>query len=229
LIPVYRDRQHAGLVLADHLVSYARSRAVVLAIPNGGVAVAAPLAATLKLALDLIIVRKIPLPGTTEAGFGSVASDGTVFLNQSLLRRLRLSREEIDAGARKVLAEIRQRMERYGVKGNYEAVRGCAAIVVDDGLASGITMEAAVYTVNQYDPSEILVAAPTASAQAVERISPLVNRIICPNIREGPYFAVAEAYENWYDLEPEEVISLLEEVKASRQGRSDPSQRATRG
>jgi len=211
LIPPYRDRFHAGLVLADHLVAYADTTATILAIPNGGVAVAAPMVAKLKLGLDLIIVRKIPLPGTTEAGFGSVASDGTIFLNQSLLERLRLSQKDIDAGARKVLEEIRQRMESYGVRGNYEAIRGCTAILVDDGLASGITMEAAVYAVKQYDPLGIVVAVPTASAQAVERISPLVTRIICPNIRHGPYFAVAEAYQNWYDLTAEEVISILAE------------------
>jgi putative phosphoribosyl transferase len=205
----YRDRKHAGLVLADYIKAYAGANAAILAVPNGGVAVAVPMAKKLGISVNLIIVRKIPIPGSTEAGFGSVASDGTVFLNRPLVWRLHLSQEDIDTGVQRVLVEIRRRMEQYGVKGNYEAVQNCTVILVDDGLASGVTMEAAVHTIKQYKPAEILVAVPTASSQAVERISPLVTRIVCPNIKHVPYFAVAEAYENWYDLTSDDVVSLL--------------------
>ncbi len=207
----YRDRSHAGLVLAEHLAAYAGAKADVLAIPNGGVAVAAPMARKLGIGLNLIIVRKIPIPGNTEAGYGSVASDGTVFLNQPLLRHLHLSQSQIDDDVRRVLEEIRLRMDRYGVKGNYEIIRGHTAILVDDGLASGVTMEAALHVIKQYNPAEIMVAVPTASGQAVERISSLVTRIICPDIKHDSYFAVAEAYENWFDLTSDEVISILAE------------------
>lgn len=212
MIVPFRDRKHAGEILAQELVAYRGAEAAILSIPNGGVAVAAPIAKQLQLPIDLIIVRKIPIPGTTEAGFGSIASDGSMFLNNQLVRRLQLSREKISELAKPVLEQIRTRILHYGVKGDYGLVREKTAILVDDGLASGVTMEAAIYTVQKYKPAEIIVAAPTASKTAVERISPLVDHIVCPSVRDSYYFAVADAYENWHDLEDEEVSAILAEL-----------------
>ena len=205
----FRDRKHAGEVLAQELDAYRGTGAAILSIPNGGVAVAAPISELLHLPIDLIIVRKIPIPGTTEAGFGSIASDGSMFLNNQLVQRLHLSPDNIEELAKPVLEQIRTRIDRYGVKGDYGLVRDKTAILVDDGLASGVTMEAAIYTVQKYEPTEIIVAAPTASKTAIDRISPLVTRIVCPNIRDSYYFAVADAYENWHDLEDEDVVAIL--------------------
>ncbi len=207
--PPYRDRAHAGSVLAGHLGPRVGHESTILAVPNGGVAVAVPLASRLKLPLDLIIVRKIPIPGNPEAGLGSVASDGSLFFNRDIVWDLGLSEEEVEALARPVVEEIGHRMKIYGASGKYESVRGGTAVLVDDGLASGVTMEAAVHVVRAYEPRSVLVAVPTASLGAVRRLQPLVTEVICPDVRSGSFFAVADAYEEWGDLESEEVISLL--------------------
>ncbi|MEW5759677.1 MAG: phosphoribosyltransferase family protein [Candidatus Thermoplasmatota archaeon] len=205
----YKDREDAGEILAEILSkNYKNKNTVVLAIPNGGVVVALPIAKKLNSLFGLIVVRKIHIPWDSEAGFGAVSYDGTVILNEALLPSLGLSEEEINSLAEEELKEIRRRMEFYGAK-KLPNLEARTVFLVDDGLASGFTMISAAQTVRKKNPKEIIVSVPTASGSAIKRVEKYVDKIICPDIRTGFIFAVADAYENWYDLKDEDVVKLL--------------------
>lgn len=214
--PLYKDREEAGRVLAEKLQSYGKDRPVVMAIPNGGVSVGVPIARGLRCPLHLIIVRKLQIPDNLEAGFGSVASDGSLLLNEALVLRLGLTEETIAEQKQKALQSIRTRMAQYGDFAKFPNLKGRIVILIDDGLASGLSMEAAVMVVQRHEPAEVVVAVPTSSMSAFRRLSPLVDRVICPNVSRLPIFAVADAYKIWRDLDDAEVMSLLAKSGAGK-------------
>lgn len=207
--PKYKDRQEAGAVLAEKLLPYRQARPVVIAIPNGGVAVAVPIAKKLACPLHLMVVRKLQIPDNPEAGFGAVASDGTLLLNEPLVQRLGLSEAIIARQKQKALKTIQARLVRYGRAAEFPQLKGRTTILVDDGLASGFTMEAAVTVVKRHGPKTVIVAVPTSSMSAYRRISSLVDHFLCPDVSRLPVFAVANAYRDWRDLEDEEIKDLL--------------------
>jgi putative phosphoribosyl transferase len=206
---VYRDRQHAGELLAAELSGRVGPGAVVLAVPNGGVAVAAPVARALGASLGLLVVRKIQIPGNPEAGFGAVAADGSTVLDQNMADRLGLSERQVAAQRAKALASVRERVAGYGEWAELPPLAGREVVLVDDGLASGATMEAAVAIVKAQRPRRVILAAPTASSRAVARLVPLVDELVAPHVGRGPVFAVAAAYQRWYDVEDAEVRGHL--------------------
>jgi len=181
----------------------------VLAIPNGGVAVALEVASALKVELDLIICRKIPMPLNPEAGFGAIADDGTIFLNEELVKRIGLSRQQIDYEASKVRAEIKRRSLLYKGDRPLARVIDRTVIIIDDGLASGITMMAAVESVRHRRPREMVVAAPCASAIAVKQLERVADKVVTCTTGYMPRFAVADFYRQWYDPSDEEVLRYL--------------------
>ena len=208
-IHVFFDRTNAGQRLAAHLEAYRESEVHLFAIPAGGVPVAAEISRALSIPLDLIIVRKIQFPWTTEAGFGALDPAGQATLNEDLLRRMPLSPEEIAAQIKKTAAVIQQREERLRGGKPYARLNGQAALVVDDGLASGYTMRAAVQFLRAQGAGRLIVAVPTGSERTVWELLPLVDELYCLNVRGGFSFAVADAYENWYDLTEGEVLAIL--------------------
>ncbi len=184
------------------------------AIPNGGIPVAEGFCSKLKINYDIIIVRKIKIPYNTEAGFGSVTSDGTVFINEPLLKRLNLTKKSIHESIELTKKEIRDRLKFYNKKLNLEdlyksKIQNKNIFILDDGLASGYTMLAAISMIKKYKPNKILIAVPTAPLRTIKRIKKEVDEIFCPNIREVMWFAVADAYKNWYDVPENEVLELL--------------------
>ena len=180
--PKYKDRREAGAVLAERLLPYRQAKPVILAIPNGGVAVAVPIAKELACPLHLMVVRKLQVPDNPQAGFGAVASEGTLLLNEPLVRRLDLSETIIERQKQTALKTIKARLVRYGPAAEFPPWRGRTAILVDDGLASGFTMEAAVTGVKRHGPEAVIVAVPASSVSAYRRISPLVDRLLCPAV-----------------------------------------------
>ena len=208
-VGVYRDRDDAGVYLAGALEQFRGTDAFVLAIPSGGVPVGLAVASRLGLPFDLLIIRKIPVPGNTESGFGAVSLEGDMVLNDPMVRMLRLSPAEIDELAESVHKELRSRNRIFREDRPWPDVRGRTVIIVDDGLASGYTMMTAARMVQRSGPSQIIVAVPTASASTIGLLAPDVDLIVCPNVRTGYSFAVADAYQNWYDLDREEVLNLL--------------------
>ncbi len=207
---VFADRADAGRRLAAKLLDYEGQEVYLFAIPAGGVPVAAEIARALKVPLDLVIVRKIQLPWTTEAGFGALDPAGKAVFNEELLRRISLSPQEIETQVQKTLAALKQREERLRGGRPYPDLVGRPTIIVDDGLASGYTMRAAVNFLKAKGAREIIVAVPTASARTAAELLPLVDILVCLNVRGGWSFAVADAYQNWYDLTEEEVLEILE-------------------
>jgi len=214
---IFRDRFHAGHLLAEKLQRYSTEEDVlVLAIPSGGVPVGSVVARELNLSIDVIVVRKVQIPWNTEAGFGALTWDGEIVLNGALIGCLGLTKEMIDESISRTERVILERLRSFKGDIPMPKLTGKAVILVDDGLASGFTMLAAAKSVRKKSPQRTIVAVPTASSRALELLSNAVNEIVCLNIRSGPIFAVADAYENWYDLTDEEVIEILESLNTTR-------------
>lgn len=206
---VFKDRTAAGRLLAERLSAYQGQEVRLFAIPAGGVPVAKEIARALKVPLDLVVVRKIQLPWTTEAGFGALNPSGEAVVNEELLQRLQMTLEEMEAQVQKTQASLEEREKRLRGNRPYPELGGSTTIIVDDGLASGYTMRAAVNFLKDQGAGKIVVAVPTASGHTVKDMLPLVDELVCLNIRDGWSFAVAEAYEDWYDLTEKEVLEIL--------------------
>ena len=206
---VFRDRAHAGAVLAGMLEALRGTRALILAIPAGGVPVAAEVATRLGLPLDLAVVSKITLPWNAESGYGAVAFDGTVRLNLELIAALGLRPEVIDQGIARTQEKVARRVRELRGDETRPDLRHRAAILIDDGLASGFTMLTAIEALRHLAPDKIVVAAPTGHYDAVARVAAAVDSLYCPNIREGYSFAVADAYEQWADVEEKTVADIV--------------------
>ena len=212
-VHVFKDRLVAGNRLARRLEKYREKDGLVLAIPSGGIPIGLTIARHLGLPFDLVISRKIPIPGNPEAGFGALSFEGSLFLNEPLVSELRLAQEEIQDLSAPVLEEIHHRNAVFRVGRPFPDLRKRIIILVDDGLASGYTMMASINFVKKRKPSRIVVAIPTAPESSVQFISASVDEILCPNIRRGLFFAVADAYHHWYDLFEEEVMELLKQPR----------------
>ena len=150
------------------------------------------------------------VPYNTEAGYGAVTEDGAIVLNEPLVERLGLTGRQIERHADEVRAEIRRRQEAYRAKLRPSSVEGKAAIIIDDGLASGYTMMAAIRSMRQHGATRVVAAAPVASSSAWELIKSAADEVVCPIVSYSYPFAVAGFYRQWHDLTDEEVIDDLE-------------------
>lgn len=211
---VFKDRYHAGEVLTNILDKEIKVEdAFVMAIPCGGVPVGCIVSGRLKIPLDLLICRKVLIPWNREAGYGAVAPDGSVVLNQHLLKYLGFSKKEIENHIKETLMEIRRRIKLFRGVEEYVAVRE-NVIVVDDGIASGYTMLAAIKFLRKLRGiKRVIIATPTAPLSSISLLMPYLDIMICPNVRTEIYgFAVADSYEEWHDVSDEEVLSCLSEL-----------------
>ncbi len=206
---IFESRHDAGRQLAAELGEYSGQSVVVLAIPNGGVPVALEVASALNGDLDLVICRKIPLLLNPEGSLGAAADDGTVILNEEAVKRIGLSRQQLEYEIGKVRAEIKQRIILY--KGDRPLVRitGKTVILIDDGIASGFTMMAAVESVRHRQPKEVVIAVPVASAMAVKQVEKVADKVVTCFTGFMPKFYVSDFYRYWYDLGDDEVVRYL--------------------
>jgi predicted phosphoribosyltransferase len=220
----YESRFQAGEILADLIekedkklykaASENLNKYFSLAIPNGGIPIAEGFCSKLKIGYDMIIVRKIKIPFNTEAGFGSVTTDGTTLINEPLLNNLNLTEKEVNDSIELTKKEIQDRLKLYNKSSNLEAnyrqiIEENSIFMIDDGLASGFTMLAAIKMVKKYNPREIFLAVPTSPLSSVRRVKPFVSGIFCPNIKDVWHFAVADAYKYWYDVSESEVQEII--------------------
>jgi predicted phosphoribosyltransferase len=207
-VRVFRDRGHAGRLLSEILGDYRNSDALVMAIPAGGIPVAVAVGKCLNLPVDIAVVSKITFPWNTEAGYGALAFDGTLRLNDALLARTGLDEQQIAAGIEQTRHKVERRVAcmRRGLPPL--DVIGRSLIVVDDGLASGFTMRVAVEALEQ-GAASIAIAVPTGHADAVASFAAPVQAVYCANVRTGRSFAVADAYEHWSDIGEEEAARAL--------------------
>ncbi|MEK6738211.1 MAG: phosphoribosyltransferase family protein [Planctomycetota bacterium] len=209
---IFKDRAEAGKLLSEKLKHLASPDTIVLAIPAGGVPVGYEIAKSNGLLMDVLIVRKIQIPGNTEAGFGALGPDGKAIFNERLLRSLRLTEEEINQQIEKTKRVLEERNRSYRGNRPFPDLKNKVAVIVDDGLASGYTMLEAVNFVKSKQVKKIIVAVPTASESSIDLLLPEVDEIYCLNARALYPFAVAEAYMKWYDVGDEEVIALLRDL-----------------
>lgn len=210
---VFADRRDAGLQLAEMLRESIGPEALVLAIPSGGVPVGREIAEALGLDLDLVLVRKVQIPWNTEAGFAAVNMDSDQFMNEHLLSLLNLSEDQIEHQVKKTMATIVKRNRKFRQNRPFPDITDRPVILVDDGLASGYTMRAAIAYVKKRNPASITVAVPTGLADTVKMLLREVDALYCLNIRESYPYAVASAYRSWNDLEDDDVLALLERYK----------------
>lgn len=206
---VFADRPEAGLVLADMLEAYKNSSALVMAVPAGGVPVALSIGQTLNIAVSVAVVSKITLPWNTEAGYGAVAFDGTVRLNDPMLSRLGLTEDQIQEGIRNTSEKVQRRVERFSQELPFPDLKDKTVFLTDDGLASGFTMLTAVEAVKKAGIGSLNIAVPTAHMESLQRIVREVDAIYCANVRSGYFFAVADAYKKWYDIGEEELFEMI--------------------
>ena len=207
--PIFENRYDAGRQLAARLTEYNGQSVLVLAIPNGGIPLASEIATALGAELDVVIVRKLPMPLSPESGFGALADDGSMILNDDLVKRERITQGQLDEQVAMVTGQVRQRTLLYRKDRQLSPMRGKVVIIVDDGLASGYTMLAAVESVRRRRASEIIVAVPAASSVALAKVK-AAAKVITLVEGTGPRFTVADYYRHWHDVADGDVLKVLD-------------------
>lgn len=213
----YKDREEAGERLAELLrgeelcEGVPGAKVVVLAAPRGGVAVAVPIARTLGAPLDVVLARKLPAPANPELGIGAIGEGGVKVVDGWLVELLGLSEAEVDEIAARVEEELAERSRLYRRNRPALELDGACALVVDDGVATGGTLEAAVGSARRRGAARVVAAAPVSSAEAKERLEVAADRFICPLV-DPDFVGVGAYYASFPQLSDDEVIRLLESV-----------------
>jgi putative phosphoribosyl transferase len=208
----FRDRTEAGRALAERLSAYAgRNDVVVLALPRRGLPVALEIATALKVPLDVFVVRKLGVPGQEELAMGAIASGGVRVVNEDVTRDLHIDRGTVDRVAEMESGELRRRESVYRGGRPPAQLEGKVAILVDDGIATGSTMRAAIDAVRRRGPREVIVAVPAAAPSTCREIGREVDEIVCVRTPE-PFFAVGAWYEDFDQLTDDDVRRILEEA-----------------
>lgn len=205
----FTDRVEAGQALAERLEQEGEwGDALVLALPRGGVPVAWPIAERLGLELDILVVRKLGTPGNRELAMGAIASGGVRVMNEDILRYVHVSQAEIDGTVTQETHELQRRERAYRGERPRPVVEGRTVILVDDGLATGATMRAAVQAVRKLGARTLVVAVPVAAPDSVAQLEPLTDRIVCLHLPHDLY-AIGRWYQNFDQTSDQQVISLL--------------------
>ena len=216
----FTDRVDAGKRLASALKDFSGKKGMVLAIPRGGVVVGYIIAKSLNLLLDVIIPRKIGAPDNPELAIGAVAEDGTAILDQNLIRYLGVSREYVKEETERQKQEIGRRLKLYRQAASYPWLKGLDVIVVDDGIATGSTMKAALASVKNRGSASITVAVPVGPPSTIEELRKMADRVVC--LYNPEFFqAIGEFYTDFNQTSDEEVIGLLRENKLNLKKRSE--------
>src|ERR1700687_2200903 len=219
---LFRDRREAGRLLAAKLTAYAnRPDVIVLALPRGGVPVAYEVARGLGTPLDVFVVRKLGVPGYEELAMGAIATGGVRVLNDQLVERLGIGEQTIEAIAARERQELERRERLYRGDRPPPDVRGRTVILVDDGLATGATMYAAIEALRQQNPARIVVAVPTASPETCEEMKTKADEVICA-ITPEPFHAVGRWYRDFSQTTDEEVGVLLAQRGTSEDSKTAP-------
>ena len=211
--PLFRDRRDAGRQLAERLAGYAgKHDVVVLALPRGGVPVAYEIARALKAPLDVYTVRKLGVPGHEELAMGAVASDGSYVVDEGIVDGAGVTSQQFQAELVHEYAELKRREAAYRDDRAELDLRDTCAIVVDDGLATGASMQSAVRALRQRKPAEIVVAVPVGAQESCRALSLVADRVVCPNQPEH-FGAVGFYYADFSQVEDDDVRRLLHEAE----------------
>lgn len=211
----FRDRADAGRLLASNLTEYAhRADVLVLGLPRGGVPVAFEVAQALHAPLDVFVVRKLGVPGYEELAMGAIATGGVIVLNEDVVEALRIPQATVDLVVADEQRELARRERAYRGDRPAPAVRGRTVILVDDGIATGSTMRAAVTALRHQQPARLVVAVPTAAPETYEALRSEVDDIVCV-VTPEPFHAISLWYEDFSQTTDDQVRDLL--AQAARQ------------
>lgn len=212
----FRDRALAGRALAERLAAYAgRADVVVLGLPRGGVPVAFEVSQALRAPLDVFVVRKLGVPEQKELAMGAIASGGVCVLNEEVVRALELGEKEIEDVAAQERVELKRRERAYRDERPPLAVRGRTVLLVDDGLATGSTMRAALAALRRLEPARVVVAVPVGAADTCAELRAEADEVVCL-MTPDPLYAVGFWYENFTPTTDEEVRALLARAAAKQ-------------
>jgi putative phosphoribosyl transferase len=216
----FYDRSEAGQLLVAKLLKYKGESVVVFALPRGGAPVAAPIAAALNAPLDLVLVRKIGVPFQPELAMGAVADGGTPLTvrNDDVIAMAGISEEEFDAVRQRELTEIERRRRLYLGSRPRPDVRGCVAIVVDDGVATGATTRAALRAVRARHPKKLVLAVPVAPPDILDSLRMEADETICLEVHEN-FGAIGFFYADFRQIDDAEVIAILDQLGAKSTSR----------
>ncbi len=210
---VFQDRVEAGVLLAKFLLQVlSEFFDIVIGLVAGGVPVAYTFSKTLGKPMDILVVKKITYPWTTEAGFGAVAPDGLYEFDRNSAILAGLSLEDVERKAREVHNYIITRTLKLRGNLKYDNIEGKRVVLVDDGIATGYTTIVAVKFLKRVKAKEVIVAVPTSSIDGAITTSREASKLIVLNLRTGPFYAVADAYKEWHDVNDEEVLHYIKHL-----------------
>ncbi len=215
MFQIFRDRSEAGTRLAARLEKFRYQDLVVAALPRGGVPVAYEVAKYLRAPLDVVGVRKVGAPGRPELGVGAVGEDGIVFLDEVMIAQLGLTRDALSPAVERETDEIERRMQSYRGDNPKVPLEGQTVILVDDGVATGGTMRAAIQVVRKQGASRTVVAVPVAGPESLQRLSPETDEIVCVEV-SPMIWAVGLAYQQFEQVPDETVRALLDSARSGR-------------
>ncbi|MCW1990788.1 putative phosphoribosyl transferase [Bradyrhizobium diazoefficiens] len=220
---LFQDREDAGRQLARALVKYRSRHPVILALPRGGVPVAAEITAQLEAPLDLVLVRKIGVPMQPELAMGAVVDgeQSLIVRNQDVVELAGVSEETFDVVCREELAEIERRRVRYLGDRARSDVKGQVAIIVDDGIATGATTLAAIRALRKREPKELILAVPVAPLETLQRLHTEVDAIVCLDTPRD-FGAIGYYYRDFRQVDDDEVIAILERFPARKMAAPAP-------
>ncbi|TDA70656.1 MAG: phosphoribosyltransferase [Clostridia bacterium] len=207
---MFTNRFEAGQQLAVALAEYRGQDLLILAIPRGGVEVAAPVAQALEAELDLVVPRKIGAPFNPEMALGAVTQDGIPLLDQVLLIRLGLTPEDLAGAISREVAEAKRRLREYRGSRPQPQVTGRVVVVIDDGVATGFTTRAALTSVRRESPARLVLAVPVGPPNTLAELEREVDSLVCP-LQPDPFYAVGQFYEDFGQTSDVRVIELLQE------------------
>jgi len=226
---IFANRTEAGQELALRLRKYAnRNDAIVLGVPRGGVPVAFEVATDLRLPLDVLVLRKLGVPGREEFAFGAIASGGVRIVDRDIVEGMRITGSDIELVTRKEKQELERRERTYrGGKPSLD-VNGRTVILVDDGIATGASMRAAIRALRQMKPARIVLAVPVAPPSTCNRLQFEVDELICLEMPE-PFYGVGQFYDDFSQVSDAEVKALLDSAMRLREPGYQDMQATTRG
>jgi len=216
-VSLFADRVEAGKRLASALADYVGKDGIVLAIPRGGVVVGFEIARSLGLSLDVIVPRKIGAPGNPELAIGAITEDGTIILDESLVNQLGVSRAYIKEESERQRLEIKRRLKLYRGDVPVPRLKNREVIIVDDGIATGSTMKAALASVRKSGAKTVIVAIPVGPLSTIRELERQADRVVCLYTPE-PFYAISEFYENFAQIENLEVTEFLKLSKQRKFG-----------
>jgi len=209
---LFKDRRDAGRRLAQRIEGIKEADLFILAVPRGGVVVAFEVVKALGAPMDLIIPRKLGAPGNPELAIGAVTQDGTIVLNHDIVQELGVPKSFIDQEAAEQVKEIERRMKKYRGDAPPPQLAGRTVVLIDDGIATGATIRAAVQSVRRSRPKRLIIAVPVAPPSAVQSLEKDADEVVALETPEW-FMAIGQFYENFDQTSDEEVIDLMAKAK----------------